>query len=102
MKLTKEIELISTDTLDQDHKLYTKEFFNLWINNSSLSNANKFLSFQIVQNIHKGITCQALLRALPMKNPCHPSKISFIKQERTQDTAKREKSRCQRTRGFAQ
>ena len=44
MKLTREKEFISTDTLDQDHKFYTKEFFNLWIDNSFLSNANKFLS----------------------------------------------------------
>ena len=29
MKLTREISLVSTNTLDQDHRLHTKEIFNL-------------------------------------------------------------------------
>ena len=70
MKLTRELGLISTNTLDQDHRLHTKEFFNLWIDNSSLSNANKFLSFHTIQNIHKRATCHAFLLAVPTKDPC--------------------------------
>ena len=89
MKLTREKWFISTDTLNQDHKLHTKEFFNLWIDNSSLSNDNKFLSFHTVQNIHKGSACQTFLQALPMKDLCHPRKVSFSEHERTQDTPKR-------------
>ena len=102
MKLTKEIGHISTNTLDQDHRFYTKEFFNLWIDNSSLSNTIKFLFFHIVQNIHKGAACQAFLRPLSTNNPCHPRRVSFTEQERIQDTPKREKRRFQRTRVFAQ
>ena len=61
MKLTSEKWLKSIDTLTQDQMLHTKEFFNLWSKGSSLPNTNKFLSFQIVQNIYKGAACQAFL-----------------------------------------
>ena len=40
MKLTSK-RLKSIDTLTQDQRLHTKEFFNLWSENSSLPNANK-------------------------------------------------------------
>ena len=56
MKLTREIGLIFTDTLDQDHRLHTKEIFNLWIDNSSLSNTNMTIYRKyivIVQNVFK-------------------------------------------------
>ena len=53
MKLTSEEELKTIDTLTQDQRLHTKGFFNLWSQSSSLPNANIFLSFQTVQNIHK-------------------------------------------------
>ena len=64
MKLTKELGHISIDTLDQDDKLHTKEYFNLWTDNSSFSNVNKSFSFHIDKKIHKEATCQALLRTL--------------------------------------
>ena len=91
MKLTKDIGVMSTTTLDQDHKLHTKEFFNLSIDNSPFSNVNKFFSFYVVQNIHKGIVCQVFLQVLPTKDSYHPRRVSLTKQERTQDTPKREK-----------
>ena len=53
-KLIREDGLKTIDTLTQDQILHTKEFFNLWSENSSLPNANKFFSFQTDQNIHKG------------------------------------------------
>ena len=102
MKLTRETGHISTDTLDQDHRLHKKDFFNIWIDNSSLSNTIKFLSFHIVQNIHKGPACQAFLWDLPTNDPCYPRSVSFIEQERIQDTPKREKRRSQRTWDLAQ
>ena len=45
MKITSQKWFKSIDTLTQDHRLHTKEFFNLWNESSSLPNANKFLSF---------------------------------------------------------
>ena len=81
MKLTSKEELKSINTLTQDQRLYTKEFFNLWSESSSLANANIFLSFHTVQNKHKGVICQAFLRALPTKAPCHPIRVSFTEQE---------------------
>ena len=82
MKLTSEEGLKTIDTLTQDQRLHTKEFFNLWSESSSLPNANIFLSFQTAQNIHKGAICQAFLRAFPTKAPCYPRRVSFIEQER--------------------
>ena len=102
MKLTSEEGLKSIDTLTQDLRLHTKEFFNLWSENSSLLNTQIFLSFHTVQNKHKGAICQAFLRTLPIKAPCHPRRVFFIEQERIQATPKREKRRFQRTQVFAQ
>ena len=61
MKITNEKGLKSIDTLTQNQRLHTKEFLNLWSESSSLPNANRFLSFQTVQNIYKGAACQAFL-----------------------------------------
>ena len=102
MKLTSKEELKSINTLTQDQRLYTKEFFNLWSESSSLANANIFISFHTVQNKHKGVICQAFLRTLPTKAPCHLRRVSFTEQERIQATPTREKRRFQRTRVFAQ
>ena len=74
MKLTRELGLISSETLDQDHKLHTKEFFNLWIDNSSLSNANKFLFFHIVQNIYKRGYFPSLFMDFTHEGPMPPKK----------------------------
>ena len=49
IKLTREIDPIFIDALDQDHKLHTKEYFILWIQISAFSNASKFLSFHTIQ-----------------------------------------------------
>ena len=56
-----------------------------------MPNVNLFLSFHVVQNMHKGVACQAFLWALPTNDPCHPRRVSFTEHERTQDTPKREK-----------
>ena len=53
MKLTRKIGLVSAD-------------------NFLLSNANMLFSFYTVQNIYKGVVCQAFLWALPTNDPCHP------------------------------
>ena len=82
IKLTREIGLISINALDQDHKLYTKELFTLWIEIVVLSNTNKFLSFHTVQKIHRGATFQAFLWALTTKEPCHLSNVSLTEKER--------------------
>ena len=102
MKLTSKEGLKTIDTLTQDQRLHTKEFFNLWSKSSSLSNANIFLSFQTVQNIHKGIIYQAFLWVFPTKAPCHPRRVFFTEQERIQATPKREKRRFHIIRVFAQ
>ena len=81
-KLTSEGGFKNIDTLTQDQRLHTKEFFNLWSESSSLPDANIFLSFQTVQNIHKGVICQTFLRVFPTKALCHPRRVSFIEQER--------------------
>ena len=101
-KLTREEELKTIDTLTQDQKLHTKEFFNLWSESSSLPNANKFFSFQTDQNIHKKAICQAFLRAFPTNALCHPRRVYFTEQERIQATPKKKKRRFHRTRVFAQ
>ena len=51
--------------LTQDHRLHTKEIFNLWSESSSLLNTSKFLSFYTVQNIHKGVVCQVFYELYP-------------------------------------
>ena len=81
-KLTSEEGFKTIDTLTQDQRLHTKEFFNLWSESSSLPNANIFLSFQTNQNIHKGVICQAFLRTFPTNASCHPRRVSFLEQER--------------------
>ena len=68
----------------------------------NISKANMLLSFQTVQKIHNGATFQDFLRTLRIKNPCHPRSISLTEEKRTQDTAKRVKSCCQRILVFAQ
>ena len=65
MKLTSEKGLKSIDTLIQDQRLHTKEFFNLWSESSSLPNTNIFLSFHTIQNIHKGTICHAFYELYP-------------------------------------
>ena len=65
MKLTRDIGHIFTNTLDQNHKLYTKEYFSLWTDNSPFPNAYKFFSFHTNQKMHKGATCQAFLQTSP-------------------------------------
>ena len=54
IKLTREISLTSTNALNQDHKLHTKEFLILWIEIPALSNTSKFLSFHTIQKKHRG------------------------------------------------
>ena len=58
-KLTREEELKTIDTLTQDQRLHTKEYFSLWSENFSFPKANKFLSFQTDRKIQKGVICQA-------------------------------------------
>ena len=91
MKLKSTKGLKSTDTLLQDHRLQTKEFFNLWSESSSLPNANKFLSFHTVQNIHKGVICQAFLRALPTNDPCHPRRVPSLNKRESKTHQRRRK-----------
>ena len=71
-----------------------KENFNPWIDQPSLSKALLFLSFQIVQKKHEGVTRHAFFLFLPTKTPCHPSKASLTKEDSTHDTPKRENKRC--------
>ena len=71
-----------------------KENFNPWIDQPSLSKALLFLSFQIVQKKHEGVTRHAFFLFLPTKTPCHPSKASLTKEDSTHDSPKRENKRC--------
>ena len=48
-KLIKDNGLSSINNSVQDHKLQTKEFFDLWIESSSFSKVIMFLSFQTLQ-----------------------------------------------------
>ena len=90
------------ETLTQDQRLHTKEYFNLWSESSSFPKVSLFLSFQTDQNIHKGVICQALLRLFLTKTPFHPRRVAFTVHERVQDTLKREKKRFHRTRILTQ
>ena len=74
-KLTREEGLKTINTLTQDQRLHTKEYFSLWSENTSFPKANKFLSFQTDQNIHKGVICHAFLRVFPTNAPCHPRRV---------------------------
>ena len=58
------------DTLDQDQKLQMKEFFNLYIENVSLSKVTLFLSHHTVQKRQRGAALQTFLRFLPTFVPC--------------------------------
>ena len=66
-----------------DQKRQTKEFFRLWIENSSLSKAILFLAFQIVQNKHKGSALQTFLFFLPTNEPCQPKSVSLTNEGST-------------------
>ena len=83
MKLSREIGFISISTVNQDYKLHINFFFNLLIDNSSLSNANMFVSFHTAQNIHKEAAHQVFLQVLPTKNPYYLRRISFTEQLKT-------------------
>ena len=67
MKLIREIGLISIETLDQDHGLHTKEFFNLWINNSSLSKANDSFPSTLSKIYIKGLFAKPFYELYPQK-----------------------------------
>ena len=60
----------------QDHKLHTKEYFNLCTENSSLLNAILFLSFHTAQKRHKRANFQAFFTLLAHKGP-KPTKESL-------------------------
>ena len=92
-KLTKEKGLKTINTLTQDQRLHTKECFSFWSESTSFPKANKFLTFQTNQNIHKGAICHAFLRVFPTNAPCHPRRVSLTEPKRTQATPKREKRR---------
>ena len=49
------------------------------------------LTFQTVQNKHKGLACQTFLQFLLIKEPCHPNRVSLLDKDSTQDTKKRKK-----------
>ena len=85
-KLIREEGFKTINTLTQDQRLHTKEYFSLWSENSSFPKANKFLSFQTNQNIHKGAICQAFLQVFTTKAPCQPRRVSFTEPKRTQTT----------------
>lgn len=57
-KLFKGKDLHFIDNLVQDLRLYTNENFILWIKSSSVPKTILFLSFQIVQKRHMGVTFQ--------------------------------------------
>ena len=101
MKLISKKWLKSTDTLTQDHRLHTKNFSIFGMKASHCQTlTNSFPS--ILSKIHKGVIFQAFLWALPTNDPWHTRRVSFIEQERIQDTPEREKRRFQSTRVFAQ
>ena len=81
----------------QDHKLHTEEYFNLWTENSSLSNVILFLSFHIAHKRHKGASFQVFLLFLPTKDPHQPRKVSLTEQGRTQVTPKRANNNSHKT-----
>ena len=86
----------------QDHKPHTKEYFNLCIKNSLLSNAILFLSFHTIQKRHKGANFQVFLRFLPTKDPNQPRRVSITEQGRTQVTPKRANNNSHKTLVFVQ
>ena len=86
----------------QDHRLHTKEYFNLCIENSSLSITILFLSFHTAQKRHKGANFQAFLCFLPTKDPNQPRRVSLTEQGRTQVTLKRANNNSHKTLVFVQ
>ena len=66
-----------TTDLDHTQRLQTKEFFNLFIDSSSLSKAILFLSFHTAQKIHEGVAFHTFLRFLPILKPLHPLRVSL-------------------------
>ena len=69
MKSTMGINLSLINSLVQVNKLHKNKYFNLWIESSTFSK-DLFLSFQIVQKMHKGAALQTCFRFLPTKEPC--------------------------------
>ena len=91
MKLTSEEGLKSIDTLTQDQRLHTKEFFNLWNESSSLSNTNKFISFHIVQNTQGG-RLPSIFMSFTHKRPMtHKKSFLHWTRKNSRHTREREK-----------
>ena len=83
--------------LTHKEKLLKKMFLILWSDNSPFSKHLWFLSFEIVQNIHKGATFQALTRLLPTKELGHPRRVSLIISKITHWIPKLENTNCHKT-----
>ena len=66
-KLNKDKGPTTIEELAQDKRLQTNEFFNLWVDQVSLSKTILFLSFQTVQNKQRGAARQTFLWFLSLK-----------------------------------
>lgn len=65
-------------------------YFSLWLDGSLYSNDLLFLSFQIIQKMHKRAGRQAFFLFLTTKGPCHPKKASLTKEYSTHDMPKKD------------
>ena len=79
------------NNLVSDHSKYTKEAFNLWMDNTLSSKAILFLAFQMDQNKYNGPACHTALRFLPTRTPSTLRGFPLLKREtpKTLQTMKR-------------
>ena len=78
-------------------KVTNKKKFNIWIENSSLSKAILFLSFQTIQKRHIGVALQTLLLFLPTNEPCHPKRTSLTNEGIIHNTLKKLNNKSHKT-----
>ena len=88
----------------QIHKaiLQRKELLRLWSDISASSNTLWFLSFQIVQNIHKGVALRAFLHLLPTGKLSHPRRVSWTEPEIIHWILNKENISCHKTLALTQ
>ena len=89
-KLTKVSEQLSINNFISNQGKQTKSLFSFWIEKTLLLNAMLFLTFQTVQNKHKGLACQTFLHFFAHKKTM--SSQQSISNQQTQDTPKVQKA----------
>lgn len=79
-------------TLVSSQRKYMKELFKFWMDRSS-AEATPFLTFQTVQNRHKGAALHTSFILLSTKDPFQPFKSCLIEEWKSKATPKKEENK---------